>query len=167
MQNWYAVLTKPRLEGEAALRLRQQGFTCLYPRLRRSVRSARGMQIRTESLFPRYVFIQADPDVESLAPVRSTRGVAGLVRFGSIPAIVPDRVIEHIKSRIELESGCVQLAAPDLVPGARVRVTQGPLEGVEGIFTAHSGCDRVRVLLSLMGSEREVVLPRTALGIRL
>lgn len=167
LQSWYAVLTKPRLEAEAALRLRQQGFECLYPRIRRSVRTAQGMQMRAESLFPRYLFIHADAELTSLAPVRSTRGVAGLVRFGGVPAIVPASVIDRIRQRIDAASGCVVLDTPDLIPGTRVRVTQGPLEGVEGIFKATAGADRVRVLLALMGSERSVVLPRVALGLRI
>lgn len=125
------------------------------------------MQIRTESLFPRYVFVSADPEVTSLAPLRSTRGVAGVVKFGGVPAVVPDRVIEQIRLRLDAETGLVNLQAPDLQPGMKVRIAQGPLEGVDGIFRAAAGHDRVRVLLTLMGSEREVVLPRAALGIRL
>lgn len=125
------------------------------------------MQIRTESLFPRYVFVSVDPEVTSLAPVRSTRGVAGLVKFGGVPAVVPDLVIAQIRLRLDTETGLVQLQAPDLQPGTKVRIAQGPLEGVEGIFRSVAGHDRVRVLLTLMGSEREVVLPRVALAIRL
>ena len=164
MYSWFAVLTKPRLEAQAHLCLSRQDYECLYPRIRRSVRTASGMVIRTESLFPRYVFIRLDPIAKSLAPVRSTRGVAGLVRFGGVPAEVPATVIKQIKARMDADTGFVQLREPELRPGAPIRIAQGPLEGVEGIFKAPAGLERVRVLLSLMGTEREVVLPRTALG---
>lgn len=167
MSSWFAVLTKPRLEAQAQLCLVRQNYECLYPRIKRSVRTAAGMTVRTESLFPRYVFIQVDANEQSLAPVRSTRGVAGLVRFGGVPAEVPCRVIEQIKSRMDLETGFVQLRLPDLNPGTSVRISEGPLEGIEGIFKAPAGPDRVRVLLSLMGTDREVVVPRRALGGRI
>jgi len=164
LSSWFAVLTKPRLEAQAHLCLSRQDYECLYPQVKRSVRTASGMVIRTESLFPRYIFICVDAAAQSLEPVRSTRGVTGLVRFGGVPAAVPGAVIEQIKSRIDLETGFVRLREPDLAPGSPVRISQGPLEGIEGIFKAPAGLGRVRVLLSLMGSEREVVIPRTALG---
>ncbi|MFO1496460.1 MAG: transcriptional activator RfaH [Lysobacterales bacterium] len=165
--NWFAVLTKPRAEGEAALRLAQQGFDCLYARTRRSVRAASGMLVRTESLFPRYVFLRSDPDLQSLAPVRSTRGVAGLVRFGGVPAVVPDLVIEQIRARMDPEDGFVRLQAPVLTPGSPVRIHEGPFSGLDAIFEQYLGSERVRLLLVLLGSERGIVLPRAAIGSRI
>jgi len=40
-----------------------------------------------EPLFPRYLFIRVDPARCSTAPVRSTRGVSGLVRHCGLPAV--------------------------------------------------------------------------------
>ncbi len=125
------------------------------------------MIVRTESLFPRYVFIQTDPSVQSLEPVRSTRGVTTIVRFGGIPAQVPDAVIQQIRARIDLEDGFVRLAAPDLAPGTKVRINEGPFSGLDAIFAARQGEDRVRLLLTMLGAEREVVLPRSVLGARI
>lgn len=167
MLSWFAVLTKPRAEAEASLCLSRQGFECLYPRTRRSVRAASGMVVRTESLFPRYVFIRSDPSLQSLAPVRSTRGVAGLVRFGGEPACVPDLVIAQIQSRVDLSDGFVRLAAPPLEPGRAVRIHEGPLSGLDAIFQSMVGVDRVRLLLTLLGSERSVVVERSAIGSRI
>lgn len=90
-----------------------------------------------------------------------------MVRFGGVPAEVPEAVIAQIKARMDVDSGFVQLQLPDLQPGAPVRIAQGPLEGIEGIFKAPAGLERVRVLLSLMGTEREVVVPKAALGGRI
>lgn len=165
--SWFAVVTKPRSEAVAHANLVRQGYTCLWPRVRRALRGAGGMRERVECLFPNYLFLHADPEHDSLAPVRSTRGAQGLVRFGGRPAQVPEDVIERIRARIGAADGLVQLAAPDWAPGARVRVAQGPLSGVEGIFLADSGAERVRLLLDLLGSTREVVLPRAQLAIRI
>jgi hypothetical protein len=40
-----------------------------------------------------------------------------------------------------------------------VRISDGPLGGVEGVFLARSGTDRVRLLLDLLGTRREVEIP--------
>lgn len=167
MLTWFAVLTKPRAEAEATICLGRQGYECLYPRTRRTVRAASGMVVRTESLFPRYVFICSDPSLQSLAPVRSTRGVSGIVRFGGEPAAVPEAVIEQIRLRIDVLDGFVKLAAPDLQVGAKVRIQEGPLSGLDAIFHSAAGDDRVRLLLTLLGSERAIVLPRSAIGSRI
>lgn len=160
-------MTKPRSEAEAQVCLTRQGFETLFPRTRRSVRAASGMIVRTESLFPRYLFIQCDASMQSLEPVRSTRGVTTIVRFGGLPAVVPECVIQQIKQRIDLEDGFVKLGVPDLAPGTKVRINEGPFSGLNAIFAAGHGVDRVRLLLTMLGSEREVLLPRSVLGARI
>jgi len=165
--SWFAVMTKPRAEAEAQICLTRQGFQTLFARTRRTVRAASGMVVRTESLFPRYVFIHSDPSLQSLEPVRSTRGVSAIVRFGGLPAAVPDAVIDQIRARMDHQDGFVRLAPPELLPGVKVRINEGPLSGLDAIFTAKHGDDRVRLLLTLLGSEREIVVPRSALGARI
>jgi transcriptional antiterminator RfaH len=167
LDTWFAVTTKPRCEAQAEEHLRRQGYECLLPRVRRVLRTAAGLKTRVESLFPNYLFLRADPERESLAPVRSTRGAIGLVRFGMEPARVPERVIGRILERIDGEDGLVRLDTPVLEPGTRVRVTTGPLTGWEGLFLVGEGGDRARLLLELLGSVREVVLPREHLALRL
>jgi transcriptional antiterminator RfaH len=166
MEAWYAVVTKPRAEATALEHLARQGYECLLPRVKRILRSAAGMKPRIESLFPNYLFLRTDPERMSLAPVRSTRGAIGLVRFGAEPVRVPDIVIEGIKSRIDAEDGLVRLTTPELAPGQAVRMTDGPLVGWEGVFLAVESMDRVRLLLELLGTCREVVVPRSQLALR-
>jgi len=164
---WFAVMTKPRSEAVAEANLRRQGFDCLFPRVVRALRGATGLKDRIEPLFPGYLFLLADTECNSLAPIRSTRGAIGLVRFGMEPARVAHDVIARIVSRINAEDGLVRLDTPTLEPGSSVRVTTGPLSGWEGIFLAGEGSDRVRLLLDMLGSVREVVLPREQLAMRI
>jgi len=165
LEAWFAVITKPRAEATAQEHLVRQGYECLLPQVKRVLRGAAGLRTRIESLFPNYLFLRADPDFVSLAPVRSTRGAIGLVRFGAEPVCIPDAVIDRIRSRIDVSDGLIKLASPDLVPGQGVRVTDGPLSGWEGVFLSPEGMDRVRLLLQLLGSSREVVVPRCQLGV--
>jgi transcriptional antiterminator RfaH len=165
VESWFAVATKPRSEAIAEENLRRQGYECLWPRVARLLRGAGGMKQRVESLFPNYVFIRADPDSTSLAPVRSTRGALGLVRFGGEPSRVPNSVIARIRERIDALDGMVRLRAPELVPGQALRITEGPLGGWDAVFLTREGGDRVRLLLQLLGTSREVVLPTQQLGL--
>ncbi|HRO63187.1 transcription termination/antitermination NusG family protein [Thermomonas sp.] len=167
MQSWFAVVTKPRAEAIAFDNLQRQGYTCLWPRVRRSLRDAKGMRERVECLFPNYLFLRADPETESLAPVRSTRGALGLVRFGSLPARVPEAVIEQIRARLDPGDGTVRLDAPTWAPGTKVRISEGPLSGIAAIFLAEEAGDRVRMLIELLGTAREVVLPRLQVAARI
>ncbi|GHC05713.1 transcription termination/antitermination protein NusG [Thermomonas carbonis] len=164
VQAWFAVATKPRSEAIAFEHLTRQGYACLLPRVRRVRRDATGMREKIECLFPSYLFLQADPDLESLAPVRSTRGAIGLVRFGSTPAQVPQDVIDRIRAQVDEDDGLVRLTAHGWLPGDRLRIADGPLSGIEGIFVADSGLERVRLLLDLLGTAREVIVPREQLA---
>ena len=163
LEAWYAVATKPRAEAVALEQLARQGYQCLLPRVRRVLRSAAGVRSRIESLFPNYLFLRADPDRVSLAPIRSTRGAIGLVRFGAEPARLPDAVVERIVSRIDKDDGLIKLASPELVAGQEVRVVDGPLVGLDGVFVCVEGADRARLLLQLLGVGREIVVPRSQL----
>jgi transcriptional antiterminator RfaH len=82
---WFAVHTKPRREVEAKTQLCNQGFEAYLPRIQfRKRRKGRWIEF-IEPLFPRYLFIEVDPTVQSIAPVRNTFGVSGLVCFGGEP----------------------------------------------------------------------------------
>ncbi len=166
MNCWFAVLTKPRSENVAHEHLLRQGFDCLLPRVKRAVRRGGSVRSRIESLFPRYLFLNADPGEQSLAAIRSTRGAVGLVRFGGVPARIPESVVQRIRSRVGLDD-CIELETPDLAPGQHVTVRRGALCGWEAVFMANEGGERVRLLLDLLGTTREIVMPRSALATRI
>ena len=165
MADWFAVRTKPRSEMLAWEHLERQGFECRLPRTRRALRTLHGMIDKIEPLFPRYLFLRADTGSQDLSRVRSTRGVSGLVRFGVMPAHVPEEVIATLDARTEC--GLVRLEAPELREGERVRVTAGPFGGLEAIFQARSGAERVVLLVKLLGELCRVEVPLQHLAVRL
>ncbi|CAA2929399.1 Transcription antitermination protein RfaH [Arsenophonus endosymbiont of Bemisia tabaci Q2] len=64
----------------------------------------RGKRIKiTESLFPNYLFIKFNPEEIHTTTIRSTRGVSHFIRFGLYPVIVPDNIINELKSAFKQE----------------------------------------------------------------
>ena len=159
MQRWYLIRSKPGAETEAQLHLQRQQYLTYLPRLLQSVRLRRQMRMRVGPLFPRYLFLQLDEGRQCIAPVRSTSGVANVVRFGGRFAIVPDGLIAELRAREDPETGLHSVrATARLTPGMQVRIDVGAFAGLEGVFERAEGADRVVVLLTLLGQERQVQL---------
>jgi len=157
---WYAVCCKPRQEAVAEENLLRQGYRVYLPRIR-NTHHRRGQWIDViEPLFPRYLFIRVDPALRSTAPVRSTRGAVGLVRFGGQPAVVPEEVIDTLVQRETPDSGLHQDSRPLFCAGEAVRLAEGPLVGMEGVFIEEDGEKRVTVLLELLGKTNKIRIDR-------
>jgi transcriptional antiterminator RfaH len=155
MSRWYVIQCKPREERRALENLERQGFACYLPTvvvetlrhgLRRDV---------PEPLFPGYLFIDLDELSDNWHPIRSTRGVIGLVRFREYPVPVPDEIIGRIRERFARDNPRISY----LKPGERVRITQGLFAEVEGIFVAHDGHERVVLLMNILNREQRLSFP--------
>ena len=157
---WFAVFCKPRQEGVAEENLLRQGFRVYLPRIRIRHRRRAQWIYSVEVLFPRYLFVRFDPERRSAAPVRSTRGAVGLVRFGGEPALVPDAVMNALMQREDSASGLHQDDCPPFRAGDPIRVVDGLLAGMDGIFTQQDGERRVIVLLDLLGKANRVTVSR-------
>lgn len=158
--SWFLVFTKPAGEETARVNLERQGYRTYYPRLLRHC-LRRGCWVeQVVSLFPRYLFVQVDTALQSLAPVHSTVGVTNVVRFGSESTVVPDAVVETLIRREDPQSGLHRLGeSRPLIPGARVSIVAGAFEGLDGIFERDDGGERVIVLLKLLGRKTPVRMP--------
>jgi transcriptional antiterminator RfaH len=163
---WYLIHTKPAAERLAQVNLERQGYEIYLPRLLQLRLWPRRAHRRIVPLFPRYLFLRLNQGHQPLNPVRSTLGVAGVVRFGSCYTVVPDRVIRELQSRADPVSGLHTLrpAAP-LAPGTPVAVRSGPFSGLNGIFERPAGAERVVVLLRLLGQDASVCVPLEAVAV--
>ena len=147
--HWYLVHTKPRQEKCALENLHRQGYQCYLP-THLSEKLHRGVIVIADGpLFPRYLFIrlgQGD-SAKSWSPIRSTKGVSRLVSFGIEPARVDDALIELLRT----QEASVQTEPERLFkPGERVRLTEVPFAGIEGIYQMADGEGRVMVLIEIL-----------------
>mgnify|MGYP000091062149 CR=1 FL=1 len=86
---WYLVYSKPQQETVALRNLEQQDYHAYLPCLTEKKRVRGVYKSVTGPMFPRYLFIELDSQFDNWSPIRSTRGVSGLVRFGQQAARVP------------------------------------------------------------------------------
>jgi transcriptional antiterminator RfaH len=147
--HWYLVHTKPRQEKCALTNLEQQGYQCYLPTMPSERIRQGSLTVLDEPLFPRYLFIrlgQGD-SAKSWSPIRSTKGVSRLVSFGIEPARVDDGLIELLRT----QEASVQTEPERLFkPGERVRLTEVPFAGIEGIYQIADGERRVMVLIEIL-----------------
>ena len=161
MAYWACAQVEPHQERSAQHFLRLNGFETYCPRLR-VIRHRHGRRIETKPcLFPSYLFVVV---VSGWWSARWCPHVTKLILNGATPAVVPDSVIDEIRSREH--NGLVELPRRDgLKPGDRVRVLAGPLQGQLGLYADQRPHERVLVLLALLGGQQRVELPKDAVEV--
>jgi transcriptional antiterminator RfaH len=161
MAQWYVMYTKPRQEAVALENLQRQNYTVLYPRARLQKRKAgQGTVAVVEPMFPRYMFVWLETGVDDFSKLRSTKGCIDLVKFGGKASTVPNELIDLIQARADSDCVIDLLASDDLQVGGKVRVAEGPLEGLMGTIASTKSDHRVIVLMNILGAERSVELKK-------
>ncbi|MGZ4830896.1 MAG: UpxY family transcription antiterminator, partial [Candidatus Angelobacter sp.] len=140
-QSWYAVYTRTRHEKAVAEQCKQRGVIAFLPlycvRHRWKQRFAEVLL----PLFPSYIFVRIA--LEERVRVLNVPGIVSIVSFNGSPAVVPESQIDCLKRAISLGR-----AEPHayLRSGRKVRVTAGPLIGLEGIVVEIK--NRMQVIVS-------------------
>lgn len=159
-REWRAVYCRPRQETRAEAHLERQGYQVYLPRIRARRRRRAQSRLCIEPLFPRYLFIALADYRDDWGPIRSTRGVVGLVVVGDQVPVVPREVVNGLIRRHD-DQGTIDLnAVTEFRKGDPVEISDGPFAGLTACFDAECGERRVRVLLELLNSQRHVELDR-------
>jgi transcriptional antiterminator NusG len=149
---WYAIRVKPHFEQTVSTGLRGKGYEEFLPLQSKVRRESHRTRSVTQPLFPGYVFSRFDH--RNRLPILTIPGVFQIVASGREPAAVSDREIDSL--RRVLDSPFPAQSCPYLDAGAPVRITSGPLTGVEGLVTETKG--RLRVVVSVRLLQRSVAV---------
>ena len=151
---WLVAMTKPKMEHQATLELRNQDYQVYLPLWSELKRKAEGWQRIETVMFPRYLFVRTAHAQHSVSPIRSTRGVQQLVRFGAQMAYAPQSVIDAIQS-IEATRQRQTDPVKPFNKGDAVEVLDGPFKGVKGKVLS-SNQERVSLLFTVFGKVQKV-----------
>ena len=146
--SWYALYTRHQHEKMVDQVLTNKGFNTFLP----LYATTHNWKDRTKSLtlplFPCYVFLKGG--IERRLQILTTPGIYGLVSTAGQPAAITDIEIEAIRRVIE--SGARVEAHPYLKCGDWVRVTSGPLTGIEGILVRKKNIFRLVLSVQILGT---------------
>ena len=152
--DWLVVMTRPKMEAEAKAHLERQGFVVYLPTWVDLKRRSDGWQKVQSVMFPRYLFVKPTHEDQSISPIRSTRGVSQLVRFGTEPARASEALIGEIQSmEAARDSGGDELKP--FKRGDEVMVMSGPFKGVSAEVLS-SDQQRVILLLQVLGKSQQL-----------
>jgi transcriptional antiterminator RfaH len=162
MKQWFVVHTQPCREIVAQQHLMEQGFDAYLPQFKKTRRHARKVDEVVAPLFPRYVFVGIDLEVDQWRSIQGTRGVSYLLTTDGRPAFVSSEVVQGLKDQ-ENDHGLVSLASMALfAKGNKVRVLDGVFKDYIAIFDKMDDKQRVQLLLNCLGREIKVFLPACA-----
>lgn len=144
---WYAVWTRSHCERLVAQQLSAKGFAPFLPEV--PTRSARvgASRFVPVPMFPGYLFVRDAMSKSHYIDILKVRGIVRVLEDGWTRLTpVPDSDIDAIQRL--MESGVPMFPHPHLRHGDRVRVVNGPLSGVEGLFVEDRN-QKGRLVLSI------------------
>ena len=157
---WYAVHTYPQHEKRVSASLLSRGVTHYLPTYRKVQRYRNRQTVVLEQpLFSGYIFVRTDPADRAriLSP-----GVVGLVSFGGRPTPIPESDIDLIRRRL---APLNPEPYTEIQTGARVRVMEGPLAGVEGYLVREKPPTRLVINIDLIQRAVSVEVDRLAVEV--
>jgi transcriptional antiterminator NusG len=154
--HWYALYTRSHCEQLVATELAAKNFRVFLPERATWSRRAGRQHLISLPVFPSYLFLHHAMDKLSYMEVRKARGLVRVLgeRWDRL-GIIPDAEIEAIQRLVAARSPI--FPSPYIKEGQRVRITHGPLAGMEGILV-HSKATKGLLVLSVELLQRSVAI---------
>lgn len=147
---WYVAHLLSNREKRAAEELRLRSVEHFLP-LYSSVRQWKDRRVTLElPLFPGYLFVRIR--LSERMTVLGVPSVARLVGFAGLPVALPDAEIDALREK--LAGGVRAAPCAYLAVGRRVRVTRGPLQGLEGFLVERR--QKSRIVISMDAIRRSI-----------
>jgi transcription antitermination factor NusG len=143
--NWFAVAVKPRHEKSVSRSLATKEYETFVPLYK--ARRVFGRRVKENSLplFPGYVFARFDGC--NRLPVLITPGVNQVLGSRQGPIPIDDAEMASLRTAVK---NALEATTIPFQQGQKVRVTGGPLRGVEGIVVRKRTSAAIVLAITLM-----------------
>ena len=143
---WWCLHTKPRQEKAIARELRKLSVAFFLPQVIKEDRTPQGRKIRSViPLFTGYLFLLGDQN-DRLSAHRGNR-LVGVLEVKDQESL--ERDLRQIQKM--LSSGLPVQPEPAVPVGARVKITTGPLTGIEGTVLRRGKRDQFVAVVGFLG----------------
>lgn len=161
--NWFACWTRSRAEKRVKEWMDQREIEAFLPLVQKERQWADRKKRVPFPLFPGYLFVRLP--LWRIQEVVRTPSVVTIVGTNGRPCPVRGQEIESVRVLVEgvNRTGILPSPADFLENGDRVRVIEGPFEGMEGILLEGAGKPRVVVQLKAIRQAVRVELDRSFL----
>ena len=161
---WLLVYTKAQEEQKAKRNLQNQGFEIFLP-LIAVTRSNQPKSKTLKAMFPRYLFVRINTELDKWNRIKSTRGVSHLVVFGQRVAEIPNQMIVYLKSKADENDIFRQnIMRKEFQKGDTLVIEKGVFKNIEAIFLAKKSKERVRLLLRFVNHQITADVPASDIG---
>ncbi len=156
---WYAVYTKPRHERKVNVHLSREGIKTFLPEMERWSRRKDRKKRVFYPIFPGYLFIDTALGRDNRLKVIKTNGVLRILDTNGTPRAIPETQIEAIQRIVDNRKAV--FPHPYLKKGQVVRVIDGPLTGIEGIFISEKGKGKLVISVNILHRSIAVAVEET------
>ena len=148
---WVLIYTKARQEIKANENLQRQGFKTFLPLIAPTNRNSEFQPL--VPVFPRYLFLQINFELDNWTSIKSSYGVSHIVMFAEKFTYIPNNIIELIQDKLN-DAGIYKedVSIVDYQKGDPVSIKEGGFAGVDAMFLSKKSKDRVRLLLKLLNT---------------
>jgi len=156
-RSWCLAVIKLQPEFKAQKKCLCQDYEIYLPLTEASGRRSGENVKRTADYFPRYFCILLDKETNNWYLMRFIIGVAGMVRFGRMQAVVSNNMVDSLKKN-ENEFGPQSIEKEELKQGCKVGIIVGLLKGYKAVYQKIQSVERVSVLFGHSRQNTKVIL---------
>jgi transcriptional antiterminator RfaH len=153
---WFALYTKPKSEFKAAGQITECGIDYFLPSITRLKQWSDRKKKITEPLLRGYIFIFAN-EKERIISLEQQAVVRCIFDAGR-PAKIPQWQIDNLKTMLNTNSEL--FIHEGLIPGAHVRIKDGPFDGIIGTIQSSDGGKTIAVSIDLLNRSIIAHLPK-------
>lgn len=153
-KNWHVVYIRPRHEKLTSRLLERKGIECFLP-LKTEVRQWHDRKKKVQSpVFPGYLFVHID--IMEMLQVYNTDGFVKFICSEDKPDIVSTEAIEALKKALV---GDFEVSSEKFQPGDQVRVSFGPMKGLEGNLLRFAQQSKLVINIDVIDKSVLVTIP--------